>query len=455
MRNFILIALLGLPFAARAQGRAPAPAWTPYAVEVSSTFAFRGVEDDHGGFYLIWPHTISGETALWAQHVNAQGQLLWTEAGTSLADGLPLGSSWQAVSDGQSGLLVTWENGAEVLAQRFDGDHKAMWPVQEGSLSESTTTRKTPFVAPDGEGGAYVVWQERYMPDRWVLMAQHVNALGARLWHKGGLRVSRRPSEQRNPRAVFDGAAGLVVAWQDYRASASQLQVQRLDYQGTRRWGEEGLLVTAPAGDPARPPYVGAVGKGSAVLAWQASSSAADHIFLQLVDATGRFSWGSRGKELSVGPWHEWNPVLHGDGDGGTWIGWEDARASGQWHVYLQHFLFNGQPAWQGGELLLTPTDADQGRLAIAEDTQGGVFAAWVDNRLGTVGIYLQKVNSKGQKLLGNEGFTVIDHLSNPQTPQVVGLTAEKAVMIWADSPSKGRWSLFWKPIDTLSPTPK
>jgi hypothetical protein len=451
MRVLFLILLAGCPVGVLAQGRQPPPPANPvpYVTETGKTFTFRSFEDDQGGFYLIWPRLENEKLTLMAQHVSPDEQITWQTPGLPLAS-VGIEGKWDAAPDSKGGILITWDDAGRVRAQSFDPSGKPRWPEKETAVSRSSFTQSGPIVAPDGSGGAYLVWQEKTANNRWVLMSQHVNAMGAHLWTMQGTRVSLRPSEQLFPVVVPDRAAGAIVAWQDFRENASQLQAQRLNYQGSRLWGQQGIVITAPAGDSKKAPHLAAVGGGAAVLSWQAPSSGVDRSFLQLATADGKLNWGPEGLEVSKGNWHEWNPVLYGDGEGGTWIGWEDYRNQTNWQVFVHHVVIQGPSPWPGGETALTNVSADQGRLSITDDRQGGLQAAWIDNRVGTTGLYLQVVDRQGQLRLGPAGFLVANQLKEPLTPQITGLGPGQAVICWADRPSKGVWNLYWK---RLSPT--
>jgi hypothetical protein len=450
MRFRLMVLAVLLPLPLLAQGRPPAVIKKPYVTETVKNFAFRAVEDDAGGFYLIWTRANASDRDLIAQHFDAGQKALWDEPGARLVSGTQ-GIAWDAVADGKGGLLLAWMRDGHVFGERYTADGKAAWPERDARVNVSTNVQTGPSIAPDGAGGAYLVWQEKIVPDRGVLFCQHRNAMGAGIWPGGGIRVSLRPSNQRQPRAVFDGKAGVVIAWQDYRESASQLQAQRIDYQGNRVWGMEGQLITAPSGHPDRRPDVGAVGGGSAVFAWLASSSAANRIFLQLLDLTGKTDWMSQGLEVSQGSWAEWNPVLHGDGEGGTWVGWEDYRNATNWQVYAQHFHVDGKPLWQAGGVVLASVQADQGQLSLADNGQRGLMAAWVDNRFGTNGVYWQAISPEGEILLGPMGRVVADQLIEPKNPQILALNALQAVISWADQVAPDRWNLHWKQVQLKS----
>src|SRR5437016_5212300 len=105
--------LLLLPGWILAQGRRPPVLEKPFVVETSSGFSFRSLEDDHGGFYLIWSHPDGPRMELLSQHVGADGRLLWPGPGVPLVtSSQPIGS-WEAVADSQNGLVIAWESGSQ------------------------------------------------------------------------------------------------------------------------------------------------------------------------------------------------------------------------------------------------------------------------------------------------------------------------------------------------------
>src|SRR5205814_2275028 len=131
---------------------------------------------------------------------------------------------------------------------------------------------------------------------------------------------------------------------------------------------------------------------------------------LQKIGSTGQLMWLDQGTTVSPGSWDQWNPVLLGDGHGGMWVGWEDHRNAQSWKVYINDLkgqgpspspdpltvavsTVPGESPVTSGEIPLADSPGDQGHLALGEDGADGIFAAWVDNRFGYLGVYLQEIN--------------------------------------------------------------
>jgi hypothetical protein len=245
------------------------------------------------------------------------------------------------------------------------------------------------------------------------------------------VRVSLRPSDQRQPEIAFDGAAGFIVSWSDYRDLASDWRVQRLNYQGFRAWGLEGISVTSPAKSVLR---IAPWGQGSLTMAWADSENGKSHIREAQINAQG----GDIAKRERPAPTNgdQWNPVLAGSGSGRYWVGWEDNRNERNWQVYVRSGTQDAP---------LAPFVGDQGRLALAEDENQGVFAAWIDSRKGHSAIYGQHVDAAGQALWEVAGREISGALEHPETPVLRILGSGRIALVWADHPVKTRTRLYWQ----------
>lgn len=445
MRHWLLfLAGLSLTSGLFAQGRVPpVPKPVPFLTERAKQFSFQAFEDDQGGYYLVWTQSQGDRYALFAQHTSSSGSTSWTDPGFVVAQGLPSTQEWDAFPDSKGGLQVVWTQSAQVHAQRLDLEHHPLWTDATEALTNSTFEQRMPTGVADGGGGVYVVWMEKRYADRTVLVGQHLSASGARMWGAEGQRLSLRPSDQRRPKVVSDGVAGIIAAWNDYREQSSQLQIQRLDYQGSMPWDPSGLLVTAPAAGTKGTPMVAAVGKGGAVVAWPVGDAGINRVYLQYIDGKGNFLWGPTGKTVSFEPQSKWNPLVYGDGQGGTWVGWEDYRSQTQWQVYLQHYHQDGNSAWER-EIALAPAGGGQGNLDLADDGQGGFFAAWIDNRYGSPSLFAQQISAEGVRLWGDGGKAIAQGLAKPQQLQVLSTAPGKAMVFWADEEKNGRWALYF-----------
>jgi hypothetical protein len=411
--------------------------------ETDNYAPFRCVEDDQGGFYVVWvdvrsPHSV----LLRAQHFGSEGRPGWDEAGLTVTDRLSSIDDWHAMSDGQGGLTLLWNAADGVRVQRFRPEGTRRF---EGhSLLVSSFTATKPDAVPDAVGGTLLVWSEIAEVGRPVLRAQRIDSEGTAVWTEGGLRVSWRASYQTNPKLIYDSMSGMIVAWRDEAQSSSELRVQRIDFGGNLLWGQEGLKIMAPMG-VAEYPRLAPLKPGEAVLAWSDTVSQRNQIFLQKVGPDATLAWdppilASPNKLL----FSRWNPVLRGDFEGGTWIAWEDYRSQTNYLLQLNRLDGAGMPRWPRGEIAAAAASGDQGKAAMITDADEGIWLAWIDNRNTTTGLYVQQVDAQGNLLLERSGALVASGLRKPSPPQLASLGSGQAVVCWTDRLQKGRSSLSW-----------
>jgi hypothetical protein len=423
----------------------------PFFQGTGDAASFRSFEDDAGGFYIVWADAGKDKAfSLRAQHWGPKGDPLWPAEGLTVTSQLALAQDWSGLADGQGGLTLYWDEADGVHAQRFRPDGARRRPGNSVRMSSSTAIQ--PDAVPDAAGGTLIVWRETLPAGRSVLMGQRFDSDGKPVWPKGGIRVSLRASNQTNPRVIYDNVSGMIVAWRDEVNNASELRVQRMDFQGNRLWTLEGLKVTAPLG-LSEFPQIAPLGTGEAVFAWTASANQTNQIFLQKAGRDASLKWNNMQlpSRIPVG-YNRWNPLLLGDEGGGTWIAWEDFRDQRNYQIQLNHLHGDGKSVWPDGEIAVAPAPGDQGKMAMTHDGKDSVWLAWIDNRLATIGLYVQEVDGSGRRLQGKAGRLVADQLNKPTRPQLVALETGKVAIVWADRPKKGEWALFWSVIQAPPP---
>lgn len=152
--------------------------------------------------------------------------------------------AWCDMRDGQGRLLL----------QKFSLDDPSAggpWSTQVGGLgtvealahTPSTITPFMPVLAPDGAGGAYVLWQEMLTPSYGELRLQRVGADGGFLWPEDRIVAPQVPVPEddcldlsERCRSWEDSYRRLLAdetgAWVVWRTPENVLRVQRLDTGG-------------------------------------------------------------------------------------------------------------------------------------------------------------------------------------------------------------------------------
>jgi len=177
------------------------------------------VEDGTGGVLVSWTDEATGEIR--AQRMGADGHPQWAPEGVVLGAGE---RATDIATDGVGGALVAFTgtcNEKDVFVRRVAADGSLPWggPAQ---VTCASGWQWMPRLAPDGEGGAYVTWNEDPAhpgpsPTSPDVYAQWVDGAGAARWAAGGVAVSEEPGEQRLPMIAASWLERATLTWADFR----------------------------------------------------------------------------------------------------------------------------------------------------------------------------------------------------------------------------------------------
>ncbi|MBE0567026.1 MAG: hypothetical protein IH621_13780 [Krumholzibacteria bacterium] len=339
------------------------------------------------------------------------------------------------VADGLGGLIVVFELGnynAGVGAQRYDALGRPLWgPEGVVVAHDAATARRTPVVAADGQGGAYVAWEDDILPTVDTIYAQHLQADGTASWTAGGIPLVTGNNFEVNNVAVAPTAdGGAVVAWSIWFNPTFSVRVQKLTTAGPI-WAYGGVTLVGGT-DGIQVVRVAELVGGRTVVCWSSSPVGEEEaVWHSGLDGSGSVIWSPRSVFGTAGS-ERLEDVL-ADPRGGLWICAKiDLGNGGLVMNYLQE---NGTRLDGDG---VPPSDAvsfqRDARLAPAPD---GVWIAWYDTRGGD-SLYAQRLSIGLTPLLDPAGVPVVD---SPNDVEMGGLVADGrggALVAWEDR----RWSL-------------
>ncbi len=224
-----------------------------------------------------------------------------------------------AVSDGCGGAIVAWEDErggtSDIYAQRIDVTGRVLWqtdgvPVctatgNQGLYHSSTGTTGFTPVLPDGEGGAWIVWQDEraFAARARDIYLQRLDADGRPHFAANGLAVAARAGMEDQPTLCADGAGGVFVVWQDKTANPVfyDLHGQRVGPGGELLWngGQPKALVVVDWDQDG--PTLCPDGEGGCFLAWSDSRDDVGDVYAQRLDADGNPRWAANGRAIATG----------------------------------------------------------------------------------------------------------------------------------------------------------
>lgn len=348
-----------------------------------------------------------------------------------------------------------------------------VWPetnlsIPGGDDGESTETPPGITLVDDGAGGAYILWEHRFPVE---ILAQHMNANGSPTWAAGGILVTNPwTGYQASPRAVSDGAGGVIVVWVDGRAgfcdpsfqASCDIYGQRLDPTGALLWGPAGKPVSTAANNQGLGGMaVLSDGSGGVLVAFQDNrinttsqgGSGGYTVYVQRIDSNGNPVWQVDGVRIGQDPEAGDAGQIRGlkmisDGQNGaiaTWYFTSYARAA-HLSIQAQRISSSGQPLWiSGGVVVPGVTSSDPNgtgieTLDLSTDNQGGaiVLASWTPPNATNAKVFAQRLDKNGMVSWTQSGVLVSSSANANLNPSALADGSGGLFAAWQDCPNIG-----------------
>lgn len=392
----------------------------PICVAVHPQYDGESVSDGQGGAIVVWMDQRYGATEMYAQRVDGDGNTLWTANGIRVAGALNGLGLYEVIPDGQGGVIIAWDlwGGAhyDIYAQRLDGNGTLLWGPG-GTIPHTVTAinqdQLNPQLAPDGLGGAYIIWEDMRLPTAPDIFGQRVTSAGGDAWSTNGKGVITGATQYSGQRVAEDGIGGAFLVWEDWgSATAPDIHAQRMDNLGTLQWVSPSVLCSAPMQQwDIRIIYDGL---GGAIVGWSDFRSGADwDIYGQRVDLLGIGWWLPDGTPVCTAPMDQANPHLVIDGLGGAIFAFSDQRTGGPAQIYSQRIDLYGNPAWLLDGVEVSPAGPYADPYDLVADDQGGAIPIWLN--LDDEDLYAQHVDGDGNVGDPNPSIAYVDDVPHDQ----------------------------------------
>src|SRR5262249_62006239 len=125
------------------------------------------VSDLAAGALICWQDARNGSNSdIYAQRISGTGQVFSSTNSSWIANGIPTSTATGnqytpvAVSDGAGGAIVAWQAGRRgsgnyaIYAQHVDGDGNLLWAPAGIPVCGATNNQINPAIVDDGAGGA-------------------------------------------------------------------------------------------------------------------------------------------------------------------------------------------------------------------------------------------------------------------------------------------------------------
>ena len=427
---------------------------TPMCWELGHQRFPHTVEDGSGGAFMVWEDARTGINDIYAQRVDAEGDVLWASAGVAVctASGDQF-RPWLA-SDGAGGVIVVWydrRSGShyDAYAQRLDGSGNILWAADGVPLCTAAGDQLRTMSVPDGAGGAIVSWYDA-RSGTYDVYAQRIDPSGSVLWAADGVAVCDAAGNQEWPRLTADGEGGAIIAWYDSRDGSYDVYAQRVDGSGAMLWAGNGVQLCGATGDQVMRDIISGGGSGGAIVFWEDRRSGDLDIFAQKVDADGVPLWTADGLVICALDYDQDWPTAATDGAGGAIVAWRDLRDpfSG-YDLYIQKIGSDGALMWDADGKPVCIDPEMQTNIHIISDGAGGAMLTWRDFRWGPVygsHIYAQGYDSSGDPSFELNGSVVSAQELTQTLGHLVPAGDGKAIIVWYDN--RGYYDFYGDWVD-------
>ncbi len=305
--------------------------------------------DGRSGAVLAW---LSG-SRIRAQRVESTGNRAWPANGIRVVDTESAQMQPRILNSGVVSYVV-WTDSrlthSEIFAQQLHSVGVRMWGETglQVSFSRQGHSASSPHLITDGRGGALVIWRDLHQTQK-ELRAQHLTPGGLRDWGEPGVLIGSATNELQFE-AAPDGNGGMIIVWVYDSGAPNQedIYAQRLDDRGNKLWGENGIAVGLGAGSQQHPAVI-ADGSGGALITWLDQATGlgyGQNLYAQRINGEGVKWWGENGLLVSDRDGYRFPACLTLDGVQGLFLAWNDLRAGdGMTDVFMQWLDCSGPVA--------------------------------------------------------------------------------------------------------------
>ena len=465
MKNFkpliIAIILMICSFSVSAQWSTDPTINTEICTAVNKQTEVAICSNGQGGAFMVWRdyRMNSGifEADIYGQQLDFKGNPLWAADGIIINDEANGQFRPKIISDGSGGTIIVWAKngggfyGYDLYAQRIDADGNLLWNSNGVAVAVSSATDSFHEIIPDGDGGVIITWQRLpTVPGETDIYAQKVNADGNVLWTTNGVVVCTATGSQFSPKIISDLNGGAIIAWEDTRngTGTDDIYAQRINQNGIIQWTTDGISV---CDDQAYQTMIAICsdGQGGALISWEDNRTGASTIYGQRVNSDGQVQWIANGKILSPPSATCTMPVINFDNSGSAYLVWETEVQAMETNIGSQKIDLDGNLLWGTAGVDICDASGYQTEISVIDNLAGGIIVTWQDFRNNTEGdIYAQWIDRDGNLKWTINGVTICNATDVQSYPVVTTDGLAGAIISWWDLRKSSDEDIYAQNID-------
>lgn len=188
--------------------------------------------DGQGGAYFVWTdkRLPVREKDIYAQHITAAGTPSWTANGILVVSDTLIQERPKLAVNQNHEAYVIWEDfrtgsNLDLYGQKLSPAGSRLWPAGGKPVSLAGGDQEEAVMYIEWDQGLYIVWTDNrgYFPDVYGMHFDSLGTTAQNYWTAdlGGV-INDYYQWQSKPSMDHDGYAGVIVAWEDQRASGKE-----------------------------------------------------------------------------------------------------------------------------------------------------------------------------------------------------------------------------------------
>jgi len=353
--------------------------------------------DGAGGAIMAWSdyRNNTNFADIYVQRVNAAGAPVWTANGVQMVSDPQDQFEPKICADGSGGAIVCWTDpragNYDIYARKINSAGVPQWAANGVALCTQATDQRFPRIVSDNAGGAFVAWRDdRAGVGNRDIYARRVDSAGTPQAAANGVAICAATGNQDNHQLIADGSGGMIITWEDPRAGQTDIYAQKLNSASTAQWLANGYPICADLSNQTVP-VLTTDGAGGAIIAWQDARATVSDIYARRMLANGQTSWSNNGVQICGAAQTQLTPVILSDGVGGAFIAWADVRSTTSGDVYIRRVTGLGAAMWTTDGVPLCVGEGSVFTLSIVSNGSGGGTVVWSDSRTGLNDLFAQR----------------------------------------------------------------
>lgn len=368
------------------------------------------VTDLKGGAFIFWQDKKSNlNSDIYFLHFNKNGEVSFRSDGKSVTTNNYQKENPVGVTDQAGNAIVIWKEtdgkkNSDLYVQKLTKTGLRLWNTSGIKLTNSRSEKIDYDINTDRSGLLFISATVRNNPSSYQVRFYKLNSNGKILSDSlKGVVVSTR-NKVSETKVIPDGKGGAFICWLETINNKSTLLTQYIDSSGTKKWGIKPITVSKNKSSAIG--YSAARIKSNlyAAITYQGSYK---QVYQQLVSEKGKLLWGDEGKLLTYQKGSQSNPQLS-IVDSSVVVSWTNEFEKVK-DVFIQKFNTAGERLWGNNGQRIINIKGNQFGQRIISDKKGNVIIAWIDKRdnNSAADLYIQKIDSKGKLVWNQDGVKI------------------------------------------------